>query len=173
MTVTVPLSVPDAPFVTVRKLLLLLAVHAHPAPWVTVTVNRFVPPPGPSLTDEGVTLNAQGIACVTVTVWPANDTVPVRAAPVLGAATTIIDALPVPDALPEIVRKPALLTAVQLQLLLSGRIARNVTLPPLAGTIATAGETSNAQERTSPPPTTTVTDPAGGPSGVEEESPVG
>jgi hypothetical protein len=67
---------------------LLAAVHAHVAPAVTVT--EPVPPAAAGEALVGAITYVQvgtggAAACVTVKVWPAIVTIPVRAAPVLAA----------------------------------------------------------------------------------------
>ena len=71
-------------------------------------------------------------------------TVPDRAAPLLGATTTNTVAFPTPDGWPVNVRNALLLVpAVQPQFAPSDMRARNVTVVPLAGTLAVAGLTAN------------------------------
>ena len=81
------MPLPDAPAVTVIQAALLTAVQLHPVPAVTVTVPvaaaevvRF--------DDVGEMVNVHGApACVTVKVWPAIVTVPVRDVVPVFAAT--------------------------------------------------------------------------------------
>ena len=68
------------------QLALLVAVHAQPD--VVVTVTLAVPPLAVGEALVGDTVNAHGDpACVTVTVWPATVSVPVRDALVPFVAT--------------------------------------------------------------------------------------
>ena len=81
-----PRPVIDAPLVIVIQAALLTAVHAQLDPVVTETL-PLVPVEG-AFTAVGATLNVQLFAAwFTVTVWPAIVIVPVRAAPVVLAAT--------------------------------------------------------------------------------------
>ena len=109
LTVTTPLPVPDAPFVTVSQFALLVAVHAHVVPVVTA-----IDPESPAAAmdcDAGEMANVQGAAaCVAVKTWPAIVTVADRVPPPFAAAVTTMVLLPVPD--------PALLTVSQLGSLL-------------------------------------------------------
>jgi hypothetical protein len=86
---TVPLAEPLAPPVTVIQLALLAAVHVHPVPAVTFAL--AVPPPAGSACVVGDTVYVHveddAAFCVTVTVWPATDNVPVRAVDAVFAAT--------------------------------------------------------------------------------------
>jgi hypothetical protein len=68
--------VPLAPLVTVSQLILLAAVHVQPGVVVSVTVP--VPPLAAIVTVAGETANAHAPFCVTVTVWPATVSAPVR-----------------------------------------------------------------------------------------------
>ena len=83
--VTVPLPVPLAPAVTANQAVLVVAVHEQPD--VVVTVRVPVPPAGAAFAEVGVTVKAQGAACVIVTVWPATVSVPVREVVPVFAAT--------------------------------------------------------------------------------------
>ena len=81
-----PRPVIDAPAVIVIQLALLTAVHAQLEPVVTATL-PFVPVDG-AFTDVGDTLKVQLFApWLTVIVCPATVIVPVRATPVVLAAT--------------------------------------------------------------------------------------
>jgi hypothetical protein len=82
----VPLPVPLAPAVTVIQLALLVAVQLQPEPAVTATL--AAPPVNVALGLVGETPNVQGAAaCVTVIVWPAAVSVPVRPLVAVFAAT--------------------------------------------------------------------------------------
>src|SRR5690349_10341610 len=90
---------------------LLVALHAQPAPVVTATVP--VPPCAGTLADVGSIANEQLPSWVTVKVWPAIVSVPVRGPPAAALNCTV--PLPVPPA-PEVSdRHGALLLAVQAQ----------------------------------------------------------
>jgi hypothetical protein len=72
--------------VTVSHDALLAAVHAQPAPLVTVTVPELALAGAFALV--GAIAYVHGVAaaaCATVNVWPAIDTVPVRVAPAFAA----------------------------------------------------------------------------------------
>ena len=85
--VTDPLPLPVAPALIVIQAALLVAVHAHPLPAVTVTVPLTVVEA--TLADAGAIVGVHGApACVTVKVLPAIVTVPVRdVAPVFAATS--------------------------------------------------------------------------------------
>jgi hypothetical protein len=81
------LPLPDAPAVTVNQLVALLtAVQLQPLPAVTVTV-PVVAAEDVRFEEVGEIVNVQATpACVTVNVWPAIVSVPVRdVVPVLAA----------------------------------------------------------------------------------------
>ena len=81
-----PLPVPLPPDVIVIHVALLVAVHAHPD--AAVTVRLAAPPADVALGLVGDTLKLQTRpACVTVTVWPATVSVPVRPDVAVLAAT--------------------------------------------------------------------------------------
>ena len=82
-----PLPVPLPPAVTVIQFALLVAVHPHPPPVAAVTVTVPVPPDPEKLCDVGLTVKLQAAAWVTVTVWPATVSVPVRLVVAVFAAT--------------------------------------------------------------------------------------
>jgi hypothetical protein len=78
--------VPLAPEVTVIHDALLVADREQPR--VPVTDTLTLPPPAGTLVPVGDRLKLQGTAfCVTVKVWPAMITVPVREVPAVLAAT--------------------------------------------------------------------------------------
>ena len=84
---TVPLPLPLAPPVSVIHVALLDAVHAHPAPAVTVTV-PLVATDVLSVAAEGRIVNEHGApGCVIVKVFPAIVIVPVRELVLVLAAT--------------------------------------------------------------------------------------
>ncbi len=92
---TVPLPLPLAPLVTVSQdVLLLTAVHEHPVSVVT----DVEPVPPPATTDwlAGEIAYVHGVpACVTVNVWPATVSVPLRGV-VLGLAAALNATVPFP-----------------------------------------------------------------------------
>ena len=111
---TGPLPLPLAPFVTVIQLSLLAADQSQPAPEVTVV--EPVPPAAATdkLFDEIANVHPAA-ACVTVNVWPATVSVPLRG-DVLGLADALNATLPLPlpVAPPVTVNHPvSLLTPVQ------------------------------------------------------------
>jgi hypothetical protein len=71
-------------------------------------------------------------ACVTVKVWPATVSVPVREPAVLTAAAKVTDPFPVPEAADVIDSQDALLLAVHVQPL--AVVTPTVPVPPRAGT---------------------------------------
>jgi hypothetical protein len=81
---TVPLPVPLAPCVIVTHDAVLAAVHAQPAPAVTVTLPE--PPPAAILVLCGAMAKLQPLPWFTVKVWPPIVSVPVRGPPVVEAA---------------------------------------------------------------------------------------
>jgi hypothetical protein len=107
--------VPEAPLITASHDALLDAVDAQPV--VVVTVNVDDPPPVANEAEVGVSVKLhEAAACVTVTVWPAIVTVPVRdVVAVLPATESDTVPLPAPDAPEVTVIQDALLDAVQLQ----------------------------------------------------------
>ena len=81
-----PLPVPLPPDVTLIHPSLLVAVHAHPDP--AVTVRLAAPPADVALGLVGDTVKLHAVpACVTVTVCPATVSVPVRLVVAAFAAT--------------------------------------------------------------------------------------
>ena len=110
-TLTVPLPIPP-PLTIVSHGAFDVAVHAQFA--VTLIVVVFAS--APSATDAGAIAKLHvgaGAAWLTVKVWPAIVTVPLRAASALPAAATVTVALPVPLAAPAIVSHGALAVALQ------------------------------------------------------------
>jgi hypothetical protein len=94
---TVPFPVPDEPDVIDNQPAFDDAVHAQPAPAVTVT--EPLPPATTTVTVVGATVNVHGTASwLTVNVWPAIVSVPVRDAPVFAPTVKPTGPLPVPDA---------------------------------------------------------------------------
>jgi hypothetical protein len=84
---TLPLPLPVAPLVIVIHDALLVALHEHPVPAVTLTVPEAAADVV-RLDDVGRIVKAQGApGCVTVNVFPATVIVPVRVAAPVFAAT--------------------------------------------------------------------------------------
>jgi hypothetical protein len=92
LNLTLPLPLPLAPDTIEIQVALLVAVQSQPG--AATMMVEFVTPVMGTETLVGVTEVAQP-ACVTVTLWPEMESVPVRAAPVLGATLNEILALPV------------------------------------------------------------------------------
>ena len=131
LTDTVPFPVPDEPDVMDNQPAFDDAVHAQPAPAVTVT--GPLPPATPTITVVGATVNVHGTpSWLTVNVWPAIVSVPVRDGPVFAATVKPTGPLPVPDA-PEVTTiHDAFEVAVHVQLAAAVTIADPV--PPAAPT---------------------------------------
>jgi hypothetical protein len=114
---TVPLPVPLAPAVTVSHAVLLIAAQVQPA--VVVTAVLLEPALDAVLSDVGDTPKVHGAgaaAWVTVTVWPATVSVPVRGEVAGFAAIEKFTApFPLPLAPEVTVSHAALLVAVQVQ----------------------------------------------------------
>jgi hypothetical protein len=81
----VPVPVPLVPLVTEIQLALLAALQPHPL--FVVTVVLAGPPAAATLCEVGETVYGQTPLWVTVTVWPATVSVPVRAVVEVLAAT--------------------------------------------------------------------------------------
>ena len=112
---TVPLAVPDAPWVTVIQPSLLTAVQLQPLAAVTVTAPLEAPPRRSADVGEIVALHGAP-ACITVKVLPAIVSVPVRGVVAVFAATSkVTEPLPFPVAPVARVIHPALLVAVHAQ----------------------------------------------------------
>src|SRR5919198_3075895 len=133
----VPFPVPDSPLVIVSDGSLLTAVHEHQLPVVTLTI--AVPPP------DGIAWVAgemeklhPAAACVTVKVWSAIVTVPVRSPAAFAAIETAIVPLPHPDAPAVIVIHGAFDVVVQLHVL--PLAIATLTTAPFADTSWLAGE---------------------------------
>jgi hypothetical protein len=162
LKVTCPLPLPEPPSVTVIHEAFDAAAHVHPAGALTPT--RCDPPS--AATDwlvessayvHGVTgVGGEGgvgggvgggagaaaaAACVTLSVWPATVTVPVRASPAF--CRTVKPALPLPVAEADVVSIQAtLLAAVHAQ---AAELAVTATVsgPPAAAIVAGADPTVN------------------------------
>ncbi len=110
LNATVPFPLPLAPLVTVIHEALLVAVHAHPAPAVTVVD----PVPPPTATDwlVGESEYEQAPPWFTVYVIPATVSVPMRGDVDGLASTTYVRLpLPFPNCVPENESHPTLLIA--------------------------------------------------------------
>jgi hypothetical protein len=140
VTVTLPLPVPLLPFVMVSQLVPLAAVQSHPLPAVTATVVDS--PAAGDVRELGAIEYAHGSvapACVTLNVWPAIVTEPVRCdVDVLVATVTVTLALPVPLAPLVIASQFLLLDAVHVHPL-SAATATTVDSPD-AGDECVVGE---------------------------------
>ena len=110
LNLTLPLPVPLAPDTIEIQAALLVAVQLQPD--ADTVMDELVTPVMGTETLVGFTEVAQP-ACVTVTLWPATESVPVRAAPVLDAMLNGILALPVPLFAPVMEIHNALLLADQ------------------------------------------------------------
>jgi hypothetical protein len=151
LNATEPLPVPVAPAWTLIHDALLVAVHWHEPPAVTVT-GAPAPPAAPMFWPVGeiVALHAGGggggagvvtPACVMVGRWLTTEIVPVRASPWLGATVKLTRPVPVPVADDVSVIQPTSTTAVHAQSLAVAVIAR-LPAPPLAPTLWFDGPTS-------------------------------
>jgi hypothetical protein len=110
LNVTLPSPLPLAPDATEIQLALLFAVHSQPG--ADTVIGELVMPVMGTETLVGFTEATQA-ACVTVTIWPATESVPVRAAPELDAMLSDIRTLPVPLSAPVMEIHNALLLADQ------------------------------------------------------------
>ena len=134
---TVPFPDRDAPPVTVIHVLLLVAVHAHPAAVVTALLP--VPPAAGSDWLAGEIVYEHAAACVTVNVLPAAVSVPVRIVPaVLAATVNATVPFPDPDAPPVTVIHVLLLVAVHAHP--AAVVTALLPVPPAAGSDWLAGE---------------------------------
>jgi hypothetical protein len=134
---TVPLPLKDAPLVTVIQAALLVADQAQPLVVVTAIVE--LSPLAGEFRLTGEIENVQGApAWVTVKVWPATVSVPVRdEVDVLAATVNATVPLPLPEAPLVTVIHAALLVAVQAQPLVV--VTATVELSPAAGEFQLAG----------------------------------
>jgi hypothetical protein len=137
LKLTDPLPLPEAPAVTVIHAALLAAVHAQPVGIVTVI--DPVPPAVATFCEVGAIVAVQTTpACVTVKVWPAAVSVPVReAVEVLAAMLKNTVPLPLPLAPAVIVSQAALLAAVQAHP--AGIVTANEPLLPSATALSETG----------------------------------
>ncbi len=114
---TVPLPLPLTPDVMLSQVALLVAVQLQPVVVVTLALLELAAAVG--FSEIGETVNEQGGAApawVTVTVWPAMVSVPVRGdVAVLAAIEKATAPFPLPLAPEVMVSQEALLVAVQLQ----------------------------------------------------------
>ena len=109
---TVPLPLPLAPDVMLSQEALLVAVQVQPV--VVVTLALLDPAVAAGFNEVGDTVNVQATpACVTVTVWPATVSVPVRGdVAVLAAMAKPTVPFPLPLAPDVMLSQEALLVAV-------------------------------------------------------------
>ncbi len=142
---TAPFPLPLAPDVMVSHAALLVAAQLQPASVVTVLLLELAAAPG--LSDVGKTVNVHGTpAWVTVTVWPAMVSVPVRGdVAVLAAIEKATVPLPVPPAPEVMVSQELLLVAVHEQLLVVETVA--LVEPAAAVGLSEVGDTVNEQGR--------------------------
>lgn len=140
---TVPLPLPVAPEVIVTQALGVVALHAQPPGAVTVIVP--LPPVAATACEVGVIVVSHDMAvCVTVNVFPAIVSVPVRDdVEVLAAALNETDPLPESDAPAVTVSQSSLLTAVHAQP--DGAVTATVPVPPFAVTLCDLGEIVSVQ----------------------------
>ena len=126
---TGPFPLPLAPLVTVIQLSLLAADQLQPAPEVT-----FVEPVPPAATTDKLFDEIANVhpaaACVTVNVWPATVSVPLRG-DVFGLADALKPTLPLPLPLAPLVTvsHPVLLTPVQVHPVGAVTFVEPVVLP--------------------------------------------
>ena len=140
---TVPFPLPLAPDVMLSQEALLVAVHVHPVAAVTLLLLELALAPG--LSDVGETVYVQATpACVTVTVWPATVSVPVRGeVAVLAAMAKATVPFPLPLAPDVIVSQESLLVAVQVQPVVVVTLA--LLDPAVAAGLNDVGETVYVQ----------------------------
>jgi hypothetical protein len=144
-SVELPLPVFEPPLVTEMNAALLIALQMQlAADAVTLTVRD--PPVASTLALVGESANAHPVPddCVTVTIWPATITVPVRADdPVLVATSNVTAPLPLPLPPDVIVMNEELLAALHAQ---PGEVVTvTVTGPPPAMTAGDSGLTVYTQ----------------------------
>jgi hypothetical protein len=140
VNVTAPDPLPLDPDVIVIHGALLVAVQAHSAAALTLTVR--VPPPASTFCVNGETSKLQTPDCVTANVWAAIVSEPLRDAPDMGSTLKLMDADPFPVA-PEVMEThvtPDVAVHVH-----SGLEARTSTLPvpPACGNVASLCESWN------------------------------
>ncbi len=140
---TAPFPLPPAPDVMVSHAALLVAVQLQPASVVTAVLLELAAAPGVNVIGE--TVNVHGTpAWVTVTVWPAMVSVPVRGdVSVLAAMENATVPLPLPLAPEVTVSQEALLVAVQLQPVVVVTVA--LLEPAAAVGLNEVGDTVNKQ----------------------------
>lgn len=129
---TLPFPLPDAgPVIEIQSALLDVAVHAQPAPAVIEADPG--PPEASTFNEFGAMPNEQAAAWLTVKVWPAIVSVPVRAAPPFAATLKATDPFPLPDVPLVIVSQSELFVdAAQVQPLAAEIVT--VPVPPFAAT---------------------------------------
>ena len=132
---------PLAPAVIDNHGALLLALHAQPAPLVTVMLP--VPPCAGTLADVGSIVDVQPLPCDTVTVCPAMVSMAERGPPGVAAAVNCTVPLPAPLAPAVMDSQGALLLALQAQS--APVVTLMLPLPPVAAMLVLVGVTANAQ----------------------------
>jgi hypothetical protein len=135
-TPTVPLPLPVAPELTLSQAELLVALQAQLLSVFTDTATGS--PAADDVCVPGEIEKAHGAACVTVKVWPATVTVPVRSAPAFAATATLTVPFPVPVPPLATVSHAALLVALQAQVLPA--VTPTLAVSPAAGELRFAGE---------------------------------
>ena len=142
---TVPLPLPLTPDVMVSQASLLVAVQLQPVAVVTLLLPELAAAPEGSVVGETVKVQGGGApAWVTVTVWPATVSVPVRGdVAVLAAMENATPPLPLPLAPDVMVIQEALLVAVQLQP--AGAVTLALLELAAAPGLSAVGETVNVQ----------------------------
>jgi hypothetical protein len=141
-TLTVPSPVPAPLDPRVNQALLLVVLQAHVLPAVTATAT--VSPAAGVARVVGVIAYVQvgTPACVTLSVWPAMVTVPVRCAvPVFAATTT--STLPLPVLPDPTLNHAALLVVLHAHVLPA--VTVTATDSPAAGDVRLVGEIPNVQ----------------------------
>jgi len=134
---TAPFPFPFAPDVMVIHDCPLVAVHAQPAPAVTVT--EPVPPEEATVWESGEMANVHPSPCVIITICPATVTVPDRDGPFSDATFSVTVPDPVPFAPDVTVIQSALLAAVHGQP--ADDVIETVRVPPDAPTESVVGVT--------------------------------
>jgi hypothetical protein len=143
-TVTLALPDPVAAPLTASHAALLDEVQAQDVPVVTATL--VVSPPAGEVRLDGLMANVQAgaPACVTVNVWPAIVSVPVRVVvPAFAATTTLTLPLPVPVMPAPTLSHAALLAVLQVQRLVV--VTATLVVSPPAGEVRLAGAIVYAQ----------------------------
>ena len=125
-------------------------VHAQPAGAVTLTVPP--PPAAGTVCCGGLIAKEHPLDCVSVKLWPAIVSVPVRVAPLLASKAYCTVPLPLPEAPLEMVTHGVLVGAA-FQLHPSDAVTATDPVPAAADTVWDPGDSENVQ----PPPWLMVT----------------